>query len=219
MSTSRIVWMAVLAVGAIQLQSAATAEETLRADTPRLDTRKQVKRAPLSGQISVQANHHVAPHKPAVTKPTVAKVAQPIPAPSIPTLSASANSYRGAPMQGTLDRRGYRDMMRGFNRDFGNYNPYAMRVHTERPKWTNPDDAPYRWAQCGTGGYYDSTGTYKGPFVWGDKLASLGGRFFDGTPVPKGEVKINSMGHIWWQNQLSTNFVKREDLRKQGFNE
>ncbi len=216
MSTNRIVWLQVLAVGIVQLQSAALAEETLRADTPRLDTTPVTKRAPLSGQISVRAkNEHVETHKAAIASPAPTKVVKA--APPKPTLSASASSFRGAPMQSTLDRN--RDLMRGFTRDFNNYNPYAMRIQAQRPKWTNPDDAPYRWGQCGTGGYYDTTGIYKGPMVWGDKLAALGGRFFDGTPVPKGEVKINALGHIWWQNQLSNNFVKREDLRKQGFNE
>ncbi len=216
MTASRIVWLPVLAIGIVQLQSGALADETLRADTPRLDTTRVIKRAPLSGQISVQAKHdHVQAHKPAVTNPEPPKVVKV--APKKPILNASASSFRGAPMQSTLDRN--RDLIRGFTRDFNNNNPYAMRIQAQKPKWTNADDAPYRWGQCGTGGYYDTTGIYKGPMVWGDKLAALGGRFYDGTPVPKGEVKINALGHIWWQNQLSNNFVKREDLRKQGFNE
>lgn len=215
MSTGRLL-LALLALGA--LQTAASAEETLRADVPRLDTRPVPKRAPLAGSVSVQAHHHVAPPV-AARKP--APVAQPktvvSTAPQRAPLSASANSFGGVPMQGALDRNPY---MRGYT----GFNPFAMRAQQmqqqmqqqAQKKWTNPDDAPYRWGQCGTGGYYDTTGTYKGPMVWGDKLASYGGRFFDGTPVPKGEVKINAMGHIWWQNQLSTNFVKQEDLRKKG---
>jgi len=204
--------LAVLALGAIQ--HAASAEETLRADTPRLDTRPVPKRAPLSGGVSVQAHHQVpapaAVHKAAPAAPPKVVVSV---APQRQPLSASASNFGGIPLQGSLDRNPY--MMRGFT----GYNPFAMRAQqnqNQKPKSTNPDDAPYRWGQCGTGGYYDTTGTYKGPMVWGDKLASYGGRFFDGTPVPKGEVKINAMGHIWWQNQLSTNFVKRDDLRKQG---
>jgi hypothetical protein len=233
MSTRRI-WLPVLAMGLLQCSSVALAEETLRADTPQLDTRPVPKRVSLSGKVSVQTEHHAPPitavapavvHKPvvAVRKPQSvipAKVAAV--APAKPVLTASANSFAGVPMQGMLERN--QDMLHGFNRRFNHYNPYnpyAMRVQQQqpRPKSTNPDDAPYRWGQCGTGGYYDTTGTYKGPMVWGDKLASFGGRFFDGTPVPKGEVKINSMGHIWWQNQLSTSFIKHEDARRQGLNE
>lgn len=212
MSTGRIL-LALLAFGAIP--NAALAEETLRADTPRLDTRPVPKRTPLAGGVSVQA-HHKLPAPVVARKP--APVAQPKTvvsvAPQRSPLSASANSFEGVPMQGSVDRNPY---MRGFT----GFNPWAMRAQqmqqqVQKPKWTNPDDAPYRWGQCGTGGYYDTTGTYKGAMVWGDKLASYGGRFFDGTPVPKGEVKINAMGHIWWQNQLSTNFVKLEELRKKG---
>ncbi len=217
MSPNQLVWLATLAVGVVQLQSAALAEESLRADTPRLDTTTPVKRAPLSGKVSVHTAHVApAPHKSSSLlhrlssdKVSVAKVAAPK-----TNLNASASSFRGAPMQGTLDRN--RDLMRGFTQDFSNHNPYAMRAQAEPPKSTNPDDAPYRWAQSGSGGYYDASGTYKGPFVWGDKIGSYGGRFYDGTPVPKGEVKVNAMGHIWWQDQLSQNFVKREQLRKQG---
>ncbi|MBS1955403.1 MAG: hypothetical protein JST89_14555 [Cyanobacteria bacterium SZAS-4] len=220
MSTSRFL-LGLLALGAIQNTASAPvafAEETLRADVPRLDTRPVQKRAPLSGSVSVQANHKlpapVVARKPApIAQPkTVVSVA-----PQRAPLTASANSFGGVPMQGALDRNPY---MRGYT----GFNPYAMRAQQmhqmmqqqAQKKWTNPDDAPYRWGQCGTGGYYDTTGTYKGPMVWGDKLASYGGRFFDGTPVPKGEVKVNQMGHIWWQNQLSTNFVKQEELRKKG---
>lgn len=207
--------LTVAAIQAVAISSMVGAEETLRADTPRLDTRPVVKRAPLSGSVSVHAHHEVsspaktarvsqqpAPQKAPKTVVTVA--------PQRPPLNAAASMFGGVPLQGTLDRN---SMMRGA----ANFNPYALQAQqNQKPKWTNPDDAPYRWGQCGTGGYYDTTGTYKGPMVWGDKLAQYGGRFYDGTPVPKGEVKINQMGHIWWQNQLSTNFVKRDELRKAG---
>lgn len=214
MSTARILWVALALAAA---QSTASADELLRADTPRLDTRPVPKRAPLSGSVSVQAHHkapaNVAPVKTAKAPPVVPQAPQKASvavAPQRPPLNASANMFGGFPMQGRLDRN---PMMRGATA----INPYALQAQqNQKPKWTNPDDAPYRWGQCGTGGYYDCSGTYKGPMVWGDKLADFGGRFYDGTPVPKGPVKINQMGHIWWQNQLSTNFVKREDLRKAG---
>jgi hypothetical protein len=230
MRTDRIL-LTTLAVVAVQntgLQCAASAEDLLRADTPRLDTRPLPKRAPLAGSVSVQAHHDAPTVKPSrVASPAVpvAPVASAAPinrssvqtakasvtaAPQRPPLNASASSFGGFPLQGRFDRN---TLMRGAT----NFNPYALQAQqNQKPKWTNPDDAPYRWGQCGTGGYYDTTGTYKGPMVWGDKLAQYGGRFYDGTPVPKGEVKINQLGHIWWQNQLSTNFVKRDDLRKAG---
>lgn len=218
MRTGRVL-LAALAISALQdaaFQGTASAEETLRADTPRLDTRPVPKRAPLSGSVSVHARHETAAPavKTAKTAPQITPQSAPKPvitvAPQRPPLNASANMFGGVPLQGRLDGN---PMMRGG----AAFNPYALQAQQhQKPKWTNPDDAPYRWGQCATGGYYDTTGTYKGPMVWGDKLAQLGGRFYDGTPVPKGEVKINQMGHIWWQNQLSTNFVKRDDLRKAG---
>lgn len=227
MSTARFLLTA-LALTVVQNAGVqcASAEDVLRADTPRLDTRPIPKRAPLSGSVSVQAHHAAPAAKPAKAAPAATAPVAVVPpttrvtpqtakaavnvAPQRSPLNASASTFGGFPLQGRFDRN---PLMRGA----AGFNPYALQAQqNQKPKWTNPDDAPYRWGQCGTGGYYDTTGTYKGPVVWGDKLAQLGGRFYDGTPVPKGEVKINQMGHIWWQNQLSTNFVKRDDLRKAG---
>lgn len=194
----------------------AFADDGLRADTPRLDTRPVAKRSPLNGRVSVHEQHAPALQRTMVAKPTVVSIApqrHPLNG-TVNTLNGGATGFAGVPIQAFMDRD--RIPMQGF----ANRNPFAMQAQqNNRPKWTNPDDAPYRWGQCGTGGYYDTTGTYKGPMVWGDKLASFGGRFFDGTPVPKGEVKINSMGHIWWQNQLSNNFVRHEDARRLGLHE
>ncbi len=68
-----------------------------------------------------------------------------------------------------------------------------------------PDSAPYIWCQSVNGGYYDCTNTYKG-VVPGYRLKELGGKFVDGTPVPRGNVKMNEAGHVWWQNDLSPSF-------------
>jgi hypothetical protein len=67
------------------------------------------------------------------------------------------------------------------------------------------DNAPFIWAQSTQGGYYDATNTFKG-VVPGYRLKELGGKFVDGTPVPRGNVKMNQAGHVWWQNDLSRNF-------------
>ncbi len=67
------------------------------------------------------------------------------------------------------------------------------------------DNAPYIWCQSTQGGYYDCTNAYKG-VVPGFRLKELGGRFADGTPVPRGNVKMNEAGHVWWQGELSPNF-------------
>lgn len=71
----------------------------------------------------------------------------------------------------------------------------------------DPDNAPYVWCQSVNGGYYDATGTYK-TVVPGYRLRELGGRFNDGTPVPRGAVKMNEAGHVWWQNDLSPSFKR-----------
>lgn len=67
-----------------------------------------------------------------------------------------------------------------------------------------PDNAPYIWCQSGFGGYTDASGNYQGN-VSGWRLRELGGKFLDGTPVPKGPVKVNEMGHVWYQNDLNHN--------------
>lgn len=68
-------------------------------------------------------------------------------------------------------------------------------------------DVPYIWCQSVNGGYYDCTNTYKG-VVPGYRLREVGGKFADGTPVPRGEVKMNEAGHVWWQNNLSPSFKR-----------
>jgi hypothetical protein len=71
-------------------------------------------------------------------------------------------------------------------------------------------NAPYVWSQNFAGGYIDTSGHCK-EAVWGDKLVNYGGKFWDGTPVLKGPVALNSRGHIWWQKNLNPQyFVRRE---------
>ncbi len=69
------------------------------------------------------------------------------------------------------------------------------------------DNAPYIWCQSVNGGYYDCTNTYKG-VVPGYRLKEVGGKFVDGTPVPRGNVKMNEAGHVWWQGDLSPSFKR-----------
>lgn len=109
---------------------------------------------------------------------------------------------RGNAAQEDMNFRGQTPMLdRMFkgqaNQDQGRF---KMRVQGE-----GGDNAPYVWCQSTLGGYYDSTNTYKG-VVPGYRLKELGGRFADGTPVPRGNVKMNEAGHVWWQGDLSPNF-------------
>lgn len=200
MTISRNYQIAGLVLAICGLQSAAgAAEETLLLDTPKLDT-PPVQRAPLSGKVSVVAEPARAPKKVAPPKvaPKIVRVTQPI-----LNARASANTYKGIPMQATIDQS-RQQIIKGYT----NASP-APAMRAQATKSTNPDDAPYRWAQSGGGGYYDASGTYKGSPLNGDKLAAFGGRFYDGTPVPKGPVELNQLGHIWWDNRLSNKFVKR----------
>ncbi|HEY9787493.1 MAG TPA: hypothetical protein V6D17_19045, partial [Candidatus Obscuribacterales bacterium] len=71
----------------------------------------------------------------------------------------------------------------------------------------NADDAPYIWCQSVLGGYYDQSGVCK-EVIPGYRLKDYGGRFVDGTPVPKHNVKMNEAGHVWWEGDLSRNFEK-----------
>ena len=72
------------------------------------------------------------------------------------------------------------------------------------PQPANPS-APYVWTQSKDGGYYDASGHYKGT-VWGDRLRYYGGHFANGDPVMNADVKINSMGQIWYQPGLSKGY-------------
>ena len=74
-----------------------------------------------------------------------------------------------------------------------------------RAQLQNNDNPPYIWGQSINGGYYDVTNTYKG-VVPGYRLRELGGKFADGTLVPRSNVKMNEAGHVWWQNELSPSF-------------
>lgn len=73
----------------------------------------------------------------------------------------------------------------------------------------NVDSVPYVWAQNIAGGYIDTSGHVKGS-VSGDKLASYGGKFYDGTPVPRGPVSLNPHGHIRGP-QLTPGFFVRNN--------
>lgn len=64
--------------------------------------------------------------------------------------------------------------------------------------------APYIWYQSAFGGYYDASGTTK-ELVRADRLYLFGGRFEDGTPVPKEPITdMNAMGHAFRQQKLPT---------------
>ncbi len=71
----------------------------------------------------------------------------------------------------------------------------------------NPADklAPYIWYQSAMGGYYDASGTTK-ELVRAERLHLFGGKFEDGTIVPKSQIRdYNSMGHAFKQAKLDTN--------------
>ncbi|HEY9712253.1 MAG TPA: hypothetical protein V6C72_02210 [Chroococcales cyanobacterium] len=107
--------------------------------------------------------------------------------------SASTGAFKGTMMSPKLDSDSTR-LLRGFTDT-----PAAPVLRANLA--SNPDNAPYVWAQSGQGGYYDETGHCKDR-VWGDHLREYGGKFSNGQPVPKGDVKVNAMGHIWWQPNL-----------------
>ncbi len=75
----------------------------------------------------------------------------------------------------------------------------------------NKDEAPYVWVQSIAGGYIDQTGHCK-EVVRGDHLRDWGGKFADGTSVPKGPVQINAAGHVYRSTQTNT-----EHFLNQGF--
>ncbi|MBX9949057.1 MAG: hypothetical protein K2Y39_07835 [Candidatus Obscuribacterales bacterium] len=87
----------------------------------------------------------------------------------------------------------------------GQSNQSFFRAKAQQQQQQGPDNAPYIWCQSVNGGYYDCTNTYKS-VVPGYRLKELGGKFVDGTPVPRGNVKMNEAGHVWWQNDLSPSF-------------
>jgi hypothetical protein len=62
---------------------------------------------------------------------------------------------------------------------------------------TAPKMPPYIWNQSIQGGYWDSSGATK-DVVWANKLYLYGGKFADGTPVPKEPIRdFNAMGHAF----------------------
>lgn len=76
----------------------------------------------------------------------------------------------------------------------------------------NKDDAPYVWVQSVEGGYIDQTGHCK-QVVRGDFLKDWGGKFSDGTPVPKGPVKINAAGHVYRSERTDTDHFQFKGFR------
>jgi hypothetical protein len=72
------------------------------------------------------------------------------------------------------------------------------------PPSTASKTAPYLWYQNGGGGYWDGSGTTK-DIVRADRLYQYGGKFADGTPVPKEPItSYNAMGHAYKQAKLNT---------------
>ena len=67
-----------------------------------------------------------------------------------------------------------------------------------------PKDAPYIWYQSIYGGYFDGSGTTK-EVVPAGRLHLFGGKFADGTPVPKTQImSVNAAGHAFKQDKLTT---------------
>lgn len=79
----------------------------------------------------------------------------------------------------------------------------------------NKDDAPYVWVQSIAGGYIDQTGHCK-EVVRGDHLRDWGGKFADGTPVPKGPVQINAAGHVFRSDMTNTNHFQQKGFKLPG---
>lgn len=106
-------------------------------------------------------------------------------------------AFRGNAVQDDSNLRGQTPML---DRFFAGKN--AKTNLSGQAQKQGPDNAPYIWCQSGFGGYTDASGNYQGN-VPGYRLRELGGKFLDGTPVPKGPVKVNEAGHIWYQSDLN----------------
>lgn len=109
---------------------------------------------------------------------------------------------RGNAFQDDQNFRGQTPMLDRVLKGQNKQNQFRAKVQEQ-----GSDNAPYIWCQSVNGGYYDATNTYKG-VVPGYRLRELGGKFVDGTPVPRGNVKMNEAGHVWWQKELSPSFVR-----------
>lgn len=82
--------------------------------------------------------------------------------------------------------------------------PMPFNAAVSAAPFQAPVVAPFQWDQRGAGGYTDATGTTK-DVVWADKLYMYGGKFIDGTPVPKQPIRdFNAMGHAYRATKLST---------------
>ncbi len=79
----------------------------------------------------------------------------------------------------------------------------------------NKDDAPYVWVQSIAGGYIDQTGHCK-EVVRGDHLRDWGGKFVDGTAVPKGPVQINAAGHVYRGGTTNTEHFQDKGYKLPG---
>jgi hypothetical protein len=75
---------------------------------------------------------------------------------------------------------------------------------TTAPPSTPQVGAPYVWYQSALGGYFDGSQTTK-DLVRADRLYLYGGKFADGTTVPKEPIHdMNAMGHAFRQGKLPT---------------
>lgn len=110
--------------------------------------------------------------------------------------------FDGNASQEDTNFRGQTPMLDRVLKGQNNQNNFRGRAQVQ-----GGDNAPFIWAQSTQGGYYDCSGNYKG-VVPGYRLKELGGKFADGTPVPRGNVKMNEAGHVWWQNDLSPSFKR-----------
>lgn len=79
--------------------------------------------------------------------------------------------------------------------------PQFQPIPQAQPK---PTGAPYVWVQSAMGGYYDSSRTTP-DVVRADRLHQYGGKFEDGTPVPREPIKdFNAAGHAYRAQKLDT---------------
>jgi hypothetical protein len=86
---------------------------------------------------------------------------------------------------------------------------FAPLLHSGASAAGNPPaipqvGAPYIWYQSALGGYFDGSQTTK-ELVRADRLYLFGGKFADGTPVPKEPIRdMNAMGHAFRQAMTPT---------------
>jgi hypothetical protein len=189
--------MAIMAVASVTFPAASLADDDMSARSSG-STRIQIQR-PSDQRVPLKATAAVERDLGSLNNDEAAKLraifAQQAEGPK-------PSSLRGNAQQEDSNFRGQTPMLDRVLKGNNNQNNFRARAQVQ-----GGNNAPYIWGQSTNGGYYDITNTFKS-VVPGYRLRELGGKFADGTPVPRGNVKMNEAGHVWWQNNLSPSFQR-----------